>query len=498
MTMEEALKKLDVLQKKMSAYSHAMGLISYDSVTTAPKNTTANRGQTLSVLGEESYMLTTSENTWNLLNFLDSKKDELDEKTRRIVKIMLKNLKETRAIPMDEYLAYQQLVNEADDVWHRAKENNDYKSFEPYLQKIFDTCRKFAGYMKPGEHPYNVWMDTFEEGLTMDKCDKFFETLKKELVPVIKKVSEAKQLDDSFLNQKYPKAKQEELSKYIMDVMKIDKGHCGLGETEHPFTTNFSKYDVRITTHYYDNLTYSMYSVVHEGGHALYELNTGDEYAYTALGTGVSMAIHESQSRFYENIIGRSKEFVSLIYPKLKELFPEQLKGVTEEQLYLAVNKSEPSLVRTEADELTYCLHIMVRYELEKRMFNGELTAKELPEEWNRLYKEYLGIDVPTDKQGVLQDSHWSGGLVGYFPSYALGSAYGAQLLSKMEETIDVTKCIKEERLEEINDWLRENIWKYGCMYEPNVLLEKALGKPFDPSYYINYLKNKYTEIYGL
>ena len=498
MTVNEALKKLDELQKKQSAYQHAMGLISYDSVTTAPRNTTANRGQTLSILGQESYILTTCEDTWDLLNFLDGKKDELDEKTKRIVKVMLKDLKNTRAIPMEEYLAYRQLLNEADDVWHRAKQNDDFKAFEPYLQRIFDTCRKFAGYIKPGEHPYNVWMDNFEEGLTMERCDIFFAALKKELVPIIKKVSEAKQIDDSILNQEYPKAGQEKLSQYIMDVMKIDKGHCGLGETEHPFTTNFSKYDVRITTHYYDNFTYSMYTVIHEGGHALYELNTGDEYAYTALGTGVSMAVHESQSRFYENVIGRSKAFISLIYPRLKELFPEQLKGVSEEQLYLAVNKSEPSLVRTEADELTYCLHIMIRYELEKRMLTGEMTAKELPEAWNRLYKEYLGIDVPNNKQGVLQDCHWSGGLIGYFPSYALGSAYGPQLLSKMKETIDVDSCIAAGRLEEINGWLRNNIWKYGCMYEPNVLIEKAFGKTFDPSYYTDYLKNKYTDIYGI
>lgn len=498
MTTAEALKKLDELQKKMSAYSHAMGLISYDGVTTAPKNTTANRSQTLSILSREYYLLTTSEDTWNLLNLLDDRKEELDEKTRRIVKVMLKNLKDMRAIPMDEYLEYQKLVNEADDVWRRAKENNDYKSFEPYVQRIFDTCRKFAGYMKPGEYPYNVWLDNFEEGLNMDKCDRFFGALKKELVPIIKQVSETEQINDSFLKLKYPKDKQEELSQYLMDVLKIDKGHCGIAETEHPFTSNFSKYDVRITTHYYDDFTNSMYSVVHEGGHALYELNTGDEYAYTVLGGGASTAIHESQSRFYENIIGRSREFISLIYPKLVELFPEQLKGVTEEDLYKAVNKSQPSLIRMDADELTYCLHIMIRYELEKRMFNGELTAKELPDAWNSMYKEYLGIDVPDDRQGVLQDSHWSGGLIGYFPSYALGSAYGAQLLSKMKETIDVSACIREGRIEEINNWLRENIWKHGSMYEPNVLLEKALGKPFDPSYYTEYLRNKYTEIYGL
>lgn len=498
MTTNEALNKLELLQKKMSAYSHAMGLISYDSATTAPKETTANRGRTLSILGEESYKLSTSEETWELLSFLEKRSDELDDKTNRIVFLMLKDLKDMRAIPMDEYLEYQQLLNESDDVWHKAKVNNDFNSFEPYLQKIFDTNIKFAGYIKPGVNPYDVWLATYEEGLTMEKCDNFFGAIKKDMVDLIDKISKKNQIDDGFLKNHYQKEKQQELSEYIMDVMGIDKGHCGIGETEHPFTTNFSKYDVRITTHYHDNFLSSLYSVIHEGGHALYELNMADEYTYTTLGGGASMAVHESQSRFFENIIGRSKPFISLIYPKLCELFGEQLKGVSKEELYKAVNKSEPSLIRTEADELTYCLHIMVRYELEKKMMSGQLKAKDLPREWNKLYKEYLGVEVTSDKEGVLQDSHWSSGLIGYFPSYALGSAYGAQMLDKMKETIDVDECIAKGEICKINSWLRENIWRHGRMYTPNILFEKAAGKTFDASYYVEYLKKKYNDIYEI
>ena len=285
---------------------------------------------------------------------------------------------------------------------------------------------------------------------------------------------------------------------HVGAVMKLDRAHVGIAETEHPFTTAFTKYDVRITTHYHENnFSYSMYSVIHEGGHALYDAHPADELAYTVLGGGVSMSIHESQSRFYENIIGRSRGYIRLIAPKLRELFPS-LAEVSDEALYRALNKAMPSLVRTEADELTYCLHILIRYELEQKLFDGQLSVDDLPAEWNRLYREYLGIEVPTDREGVLQDMHWSGGLFGYFPSYALGSAYGAQMLHVMKQTVDVDGALAAGDLSPINGWLEEHIWKYGGLYDPGVLLEKALGAPFDSQYYVRYLRDKYTELYGL
>ena len=209
------------------------------------------------------------------------------------------------------------------------------------------------------------------------------------------------------------------------------------------------------------------------------------------------MSIHESQSRFYENIIGRSKEFCELIFPVLTELFPEQLKGRTAHDLYIAVNKAQPSLIRTEADELTYSLHVMIRYELEKRVMAGEIEVKDLPAEWNRMYKEYLGVDVPDDKHGILQDSHWSGGLIGYFPSYALGNAYGAQFLRKMKQSVDVEKCVLEGNFKPINDWNRENIWIHGSLYTPKQILDRVLGEEFNADYYIEYLNKKIADVYG-
>ncbi|MBO4355850.1 MAG: carboxypeptidase M32, partial [Clostridia bacterium] len=241
----------------------------------------------------------------------------------------------------------------------------------------------------------------------------------------------------------------------------------------------------------------SMYSVNHEGGHALYDSGSSEEYAYTALDGGVSMGIHESQSRFYENIIGRSYEFCEMIYPKLIELFPE-LTDYSAADIFRAVNKVSPSLIRTEADETTYCLHVMVRYELEKRLMNGTFEVHDLPAEWNRLYKEYLGVDVPDDKQGVLQDSHWSGGGIGYFPSYALGSAYGVQFLNVMNESFNVYDDVEEGNFTRINNWNKENIWKYGCLYKSSDLLKRVLGGDFNPDEYLDYLEEKAKKVYDL
>ena len=496
MNTQEAIQKLYALEKKRAAYGHAMGLLSYDGDTTAPSGTAANRGETLEVLGEAEYLLATGSETNEVLETLNAQKDALNEKTARIVYLRLRDMEETRKIPMDEYLAYSRLINESSDVWHKAKTANDYASFAPYIDKIVETSKKFAGYVRPDLDPYDYLLDKFEPGLTRADLDVFFASLKTSLAPVIRRVCASKPADEAPLKVLFPLDKQRELSDGLMEFLKLDRTHVGIGETEHPFTTNFTRYDVRITTHYYeDNFSSSMFTVIHEGGHALYEANTSEDYAYTALGAGVSMAVHESQSRFYENIVGRSMAFTRLFAPKIKKLCPS-LSDFSDEQLYRAFNAAKPSLIRTEADELTYCLHVMVRYELEKRLFAGELTSKDLPAEWNRLYKEYLGVDVPNDREGVLQDSHWSGGMFGYFPSYALGSAYGAQLLHKMREEFDLEEEIASGDLSRVNDWLRERIWKYGSLREPKALMEAAFGEPFDAKYYVEYLKTKYEALY--
>lgn len=499
MDTQTALKTFSEIEEKLYAFNHATSMIYYDSVTSAPKDTAEGRGKALGVLSGYSYELTTGAEAQKAVAWLLEHSEELEPARLRAVQEFNRNNEYMSSIPKDEYVEFSMLLNEADSVWHTAKAENDFPAFQPYLEKIFATLRRFAGYYKPQLDPYDVMLDMYERGLTRETADKFFDRLRGRIVPLIKRISEVPQIDDSFLFQSCPVEQQRKLSDYLMEVMCIDRAHCNIGETEHPFTLNFNKNDVRITTHYFENnMASSMFSVIHEGGHALYELNIGDEYDYTTLAGGVSMGIHESQSRLFENIIGRSEAYVNLIYPKLQELFPQQFKNVTARQFYLAINKSQPSLIRTEADELTYPLHIMVRYEIEKALFDGKITVAELPRVWNEKMHEYLGIDVPDDTRGVLQDSHWSGGSVGYFPSYALGSAYGAQMMAKMRETIDVDAVIASGKLAPIVDWLRERIFRHGCRYDPGVLFEMCCGAKFDPEYYVDYLEGKFGEIYGI
>ena len=499
MDLQTAREQLLQLQEKMSAYNHAMGLISYDGETTAPKGTASNRAHSMGVLSEITYQISTGKDTVALLEYLDAEKDKLSDREKRMVYLLLKDIRFMQKIPMDEYVAYEKLVVESQNVWYHAKQNSDFASFAPYLEKIFETRVRFARYANPDMDPYDYWLNEYEPGLSMEKLDRFFETLKKRLVPLIKKCAEAEQVKDDCIKGDFPEDKQQELAYYLMSAMGLDLDHVGLSTTEHPFTTSLGSHlDERITTHYYrEDVSYSMFSVIHEGGHALYDTGSDEDLAYTVLDGGVSMGIHESQSRFYENILGRSKAFCRFVFPKIQELFPEKMQGCTWEDFYRAVNRVSPSLIRTEADEVTYCLHVMIRYELEKKEMSGKMKVAELPGAWNKMYEEYLGIQVPTDRQGVLQDSHWSFGAIGYFPSYALGSAYGAQFLQCMKETVDVDAALAKGDFTSINEWNREHIWRFGSLYTPAQVLENALKAPFDPNCYLDYLENKCKNVYG-
>ncbi len=497
--MTAKLEQLAELQKKMYAFNYASSSIYLDSATVAPKDTEEGRGEALAILSEYGYDLATRKETIELLEYLNEHKDELTPHQAREVELLLRDNEFMKTIPVEEYIAYQKVLSKADYVWHKAKAENDFESFRPVLKEIFDYNIRFAKYYKPDQNPYDTQLNMFERGLTMEKCDKFFATLREHIVPLIKKIGETGKNKTLPVLTGFPVEKQKELTKYLMDYMGIDPNHCVCGETEHPFTLEFTKDDVRITTHYYEeNFEFSMYSVIHEGGHALYELGGADEHKYTAVAGGVSMGIHESQSRFFENLIGRSEAFITAVLPKLKEIFPEQFRDITPRTAYEMINKAQPSLIRTEADELTYCLHVMIRYEIEKKVFAGELSVDDIPSEWNRLYKEYLGVDVPSDSEGCLQDSHWSGGSIGYFPSYALGSAYGAQMLAKMREDIDVEAVCASGSLKPIADWLGEKIYQHASMYDPEVLFEMVCGAPFDPTYYVEYLEKKFSDIYGV
>lgn len=500
MELKKALEELAEMQKAYYALQYAQGMLYYDSVTGAPEGSTEGRGVAMALLSGREFELLANDHVGELLSFLQANDAALTENQKAQVRVVRREYDQISKIPKAEYTAYTELVNKATAVWHKSKQENDYNAFAPYIDNLVETQIRFAGYYAPGKDPYDVWLDQYERGMTKEKLEEFFKGLRQTIVPLVRRIEEKNaQPDNSVIFKHYPVEKQRQLSSDLMDILTIDRKYCAIAESEHPFTIEFSKQDVRITTKYFeDNLASAMYSTIHEGGHALYELHTGDDLMYTFLARGASMGIHESQSRLYENMLGRSEAFIEMLYPKLTTLFPDQLEKVDVHHFWRAINRAEPSLIRTEADELTYCLHVMVRYEIEKKLFAREITAKDIPPLWKSLMKDYLGVDVPDDTHGALQDSHWSGGSFGYFPSYAVGSAYAAQIYHAMAGAVDVVAAVRAGDLRPIAAWLSDKIWRFGAAKEPDALLQSATGEAFNPRYYLDYLTQKFTQVYEL
>ena len=499
MTLEQALARMEELENAQYAYGHAMGLLYVDGDTVAPKRSVTGRSKTLGYMSEITYKLLINDEVKEALETILDSADKVTPAQRRRAELLKENYDEWTRIPMDEYVAFATLSSEASAVWHEAKLKSDYPMFAPYLEKLIGYQRRFAGYRDSTKPAYDVLLDKFEKGTTSELLDPFFATLRERLTPVILAIGEKPAPRIDFLRGDFPIWKQRILSERVMGMMGIDRERCVIAETEHPFTSGLNKWDVRLTTHYYaEDVSDNLYSVLHEGGHALYELGVADEYQFTCLGSGSSMSIHESQSRFYENYIGRSLPFCRALLPVLAELFPEKMSGVTPEMLYAAVNRAQPSLIRIQADELTYAMHIMIRYELEKLMLAGDVTVDELPHLWNDYYKQYLGVTVPNDREGILQDSHWSGVSFGYFPSYALGSAYGAQMLRAMQKELNPWPSVEKGDFSPVTAWLGERIHQHGRLYTPAQILEKAIGEPFDPTCYTDYLTEKFSKLYNL
>ncbi|WP_432408284.1 carboxypeptidase M32 [Wukongibacter sp. M2B1] len=500
MNLEQAKTQFNEILEKIKAYEHSASLIYWDAAIGAPKKAVDNRAQILGILSGEVFKLTVSEEMKQCLEALEENEDRIDNVTKAIVREMHKEYDKLTKIPSNEYREYAELLGKSNVVWEEAKNKSDFSIFEPYLEKIISTLRKFVEYRGYNGHPYNTLLDDYEPGMTTEKLDKFFEDLKERIVPLVKKIKNSdKEIRTDFLTDFYNTKKQEEFSQYILDKICFNKDAGMLKESEHPFTINFTRDDVRITTHFYENNFMSaIFSTIHEGGHAIYEQNIGEDIAQTILGTGSSMGIHESQSRMYENVFGRNINFWKYFYSKLCETFPSQLSNVSLNEFYEAINRTENSLIRIEADELTYSLHIMVRYEIEKMLIEGKVEVKDLPRVWNEKMEEYLGIIPPNDKVGVLQDVHWSDGLFGYFPSYALGNAYASQFEHTMRKTLDVDKLLLEGKFDKILEWLKENIHKHGSMKKPYEILKEVTGEELNSTYFIKYLQKKYQKLYNV
>ncbi|MBO4849166.1 MAG: carboxypeptidase M32 [Clostridia bacterium] len=499
MEINEALKVMREYGAKLRAYRHAMGVMQCDAMVCAPKNSAPQRAATGAVLSGEVYKLTAAPERIEAIETLFARSEELDELTRLEVKELKKELDRLTKLPPELYREFSRIKGEASAAWQAAKAANDHAMFEPYLDRMFAAARDIAACSSPEKDPYDHWLDRFEPGASQETLDVFFSSVRDGVVPLLKRVLEKPAPDVSFLHGHFPIERQREFSDAIMELMGIDRADCSIAEVEHPYTMGLNKHDVRITTHYYeDRVAANMFSVLHEGGHAIYEMGVADELYGTALSGPASSGIHESQSRFYENMIGRSHAFAELITPVVRRFFPEAFSDVSADAFWRAVNAVKPTLKRTEADELTYCLHVLVRYELEQKLMHGDMTAKDVPAEWNRLYGEYLGVEAPSDSEGCLQDMHWGSGLIGYFPTYALGNAYAAQIDAAMRRCLDADALIRGGRIPAVTAWLGERIHRYGRTKTPAELIRICTGEDPDPRYYIDYLTKKYSELYRL
>ncbi|HSL87356.1 MAG TPA: carboxypeptidase M32 [Bacteroidales bacterium] len=496
---KDGFKRFLEIQEEMKNIGDAQGVLYWDMVTIMPSKGVERRSDVIGYLSQLMYKLETSDEYNNLVYSLYEHYEEMDDKEKAMVKAAKKSLDFMKKIPEEEYLEYSKLVASGENYWAKARENNDYESFKPILEKIVFFNKKIADYMGYEDTPYDALLDLYEPGATVKEIDGVFQELREGLLKLLDKINASDvKIDSSILKGEYEIEPQKKYNTELAKRLGYDFERGAIAESAHPFSTNFGNNDVRITTAYSkEDPIVAMYSTIHETGHAIYEQNIPDDITKTNIGGGVSMGIHESQSRYYENILARDREFIETEYPNMIKAF-DGLKKYSPFEIYQAINKVEPSLIRIDADELTYSMHIIIRYELEKMMINGEVDFDELPKLWADKYTEYLGITPDSYAKGVLQDVHWSGGMIGYFPSYALGNLYGAQMLYKgiLRDLPNYYELIREGKVSEITKWLAENVHSHGGTYEPKVLIEKITGEPLDAKYFLQYLNEKYSRIY--
>lgn len=492
--MNQSFEKLQNQLEKAMALQTAMVLFEWDNETAAPKEAAERTAAVIGSLSSQYLDIMTGEKLKTALEECSGQMSEMTEVEQAIVRETKEEVEKLERIPADEYRSFAELTARATGIWADAREKKDFSLFAPVLKEIVDYQKRFASYQaKEGQKLYDVMLDNYEKDFGMKELDEFFRVVKEGIVPLLKESAKrSEQIDDSFLSAGYTEEQQEKAARFLAEYVGFDFDRGILAVSAHPFTTNLHNKDVRITTHYLDRINSSIYSVIHESGHAVYELGIRDDLTQTPAGQGASMGMHESQSRFFENIMGRNRNFWVPIYGNMQEIFGSPLKEVSLDDFLAAVNKTIPGLIRTEADELSYCLHVLVRYEIEKLMIEENAEIDSLPELWNDKYEEYLGIRPKNDGEGILQDIHWSQGSFGYFPSYALGNAFGAQLYHKMKQEMDFDGLLREGRADAIREYLREHIHQYGKLKTSRQLLKDATGEDFNPAYYVEYLTERY------
>lgn len=499
--MEKKIDQLKEILATLSDLGAAQGVLGWDQQTYMPPMAAESRGQQLGTLGKISHEIATSKELGKLLEELAHIAVDLDPDSNeaRLIKFARRDFEQATRVPADFVAEQAQVIALASQAWIEAREKSDFSHFLPQLEKVIALTHRYIGFFPPADHPYDILLDIYEPEMKTAEVKVIFNVLRPQQVELIKAISNKPQVDDSFLHQAFDEKKQWDFGVEVITKFGYDWQRGRQDKAPHPFTSGFNINDVRITTRVNPDFFNTMiFGTMHEAGHALYDQGYGKELERTNLSTGSSQSLHESQSRMWENLVGRSFAFWEKFYPLVQDYFP-QLTDVSLMDFYKGINKTQPSLIRVEADEATYNLHIMLRLELEVAVIEDKIAIKDLPEAWNSKMQEYLGVTPPNDASGVLQDVHWSWGYFGYFSTYALGNLVSAQLWEKIQMDIpELTEQIRQGKFDQLLDWLRTNIHCHGRKFLPQELVQKVTGSKIDPAPYMRYLKEKYSEIYNL
>lgn len=496
--MQELLERV----AEFTDLQHIMAVLGWDQQTYMPPGGAEERGLQSAALGRILHEKFATEEFGQLIAELEAEVGDLTAETdeARSVKVVKKAYEKQVKVPLPLLMETIKAQTMGHEAWVTAKTQADFSIFKPHLETLVDLRKQYAELFKPYDHIYDPLLDDFEPGMKTADVKAIFDELRPQQVELLQEIAEKEPPDDSFIKKQFNEAYQERFGRHVITRFGYDWQRGRLDVAPHPFTTEFGQGDVRITTRYLkEDAGSALFGTMHEAGHAMYGQGVPAKYKRHPLGEAASLAIHESQSRLWENIIGRSKEFWTYFYPSFQMLFSEHLGEVSLEDFYRGINRVEPSFIRVEADEATYNLHIMLRLEIEIGLMEGTMDVADLPEIWNSKMKEYLGITPPDDARGVLQDVHWSGGMIGYFPTYALGNLASVQLWDQLlEDNPNVPDEIAQGQFDTVLGWMREHVHQYGSKYEPQEIMLKATGSKITPEPYMAYLRKKYTEIYEL
>jgi carboxypeptidase Taq len=498
--MNEKLKRFKEIMAEVADLNAAAAVLNWDQQVNMPPGGAEARGNQVATLGTLSHQMFTSDEVGKLLDELHSEGAALSADDEAMVRVAKRDYDKATRVPSSFVSEIAVVSTQAHEAWVEARRKSDFSIFRPHLEKVVELTHKYVSFFPPADHPYDILLDDYEPGMKTADVKAIFDSLRPRQVELIKQITDAKQVKDSFLHKKYDEKKLLGFGVDVVTRFGYDWKRGRQDKAAHPFETSFSVDDVRITTRFEaDHPIAMLFSTMHESGHGMYEQGINRGFERTPLQHGVSLGVHESQSRMWENLVGRSLPFWRYFFPRLKTLFPSQLGNVDLKTFYKAINKVEPSLIRVNADEATYNLHIMLRLEIEIGMVEGRMAVKDLPHIWNAKMKEYLGILPPNDALGVLQDIHWSGGMLGYFSTYALGNLISAQLWEKINKDVpDLDEQFRKGKFDALLGWLHTNIHQHGRKYDPQDLIQKVTGSKITPEPYVRYLTKKYSEIYGL